>query len=158
MRLRDYDAGERPFFYPGALSLLAGARNQQREGYRMKRYLRLIAGVWVMGMAACGTGRTPDPPSAPAAEEEPRFEPRIGLGQPAPAPQVLLRPKASSRPAAQPPLFVIDGVAQEHAPPDSLHAEIVEISIVRGPAAVEQYGSRAANGAIVITTRREREP
>jgi hypothetical protein len=63
------------------------------------------------------------------------------------------------QPPGPPPLFVLDGVPMS---PDALLAaelnptEIVSIYIVKGPAAVQAYGDRGRNGALLITTKRVR--
>ena len=58
--------------------------------------------------------------------------------------------------AAQEPFYVIDGVPNvsiETIPPD----DIVSIDILRDASATAIYGARAANGVILVTTRRGKE-
>lgn len=122
----------------------------------MERISRLIAGFALLGTAACGT----DGPLAPQLSPEP------GGSQPATQADVTPAPDAAaSRPPtvtircggpipAQgvPPLYVVDGreiASIEELDPGTIDA----IEVIRGAAAVERYGSRAAIGAVLITTR-----
>ena len=53
------------------------------------------------------------------------------------------------------PLYVIDGVVSDKFAFDGLAAQEVEnISILKDGAAASQYGSRAANGVVLVTTKR----
>jgi TonB-linked SusC/RagA family outer membrane protein len=53
------------------------------------------------------------------------------------------------------PLYVIDGVVSDKFAFDGLASEEVEsVSILKDGAAASQYGSRAANGVILVTTKR----
>jgi TonB-linked SusC/RagA family outer membrane protein len=55
------------------------------------------------------------------------------------------------------PLYVIDGVVRDKFAFDGLSAEEVEnVSILKDGAAASLYGSRAANGVVLVTTRRGR--
>ena len=58
-------------------------------------------------------------------------------------------PSAGTGPA---PLIIVDGIPRDH---NNVHpSEIASITVLRSAAAVVLYGSRAINGAIVITTKR----
>lgn len=117
----------------------------------MRRYPRLLACLPLLAGTACASAARP--PADPAPEPQPRFEPRIGLSSP---PIILSQPPGSVRTSSrnQEPLYVVDGVVQEHPPAQELHDEIVCIRVLKGEEAVAEYGSRAANGVILITTKR----
>ncbi len=69
---------------------------------------------------------------------------------------VLRGPSTLREGAAQEPFYVIDGVPNasiETIPPD----DIVSIDILRDASATAIYGARAANGVILVTTRRGKE-
>ena len=69
---------------------------------------------------------------------------------------VLRGPSTLRTGAAQEPFYVIDGVPNasiETIPPD----DIVSIDILRDASATAIYGARAANGVILVTTRRGKE-
>lgn len=70
-------------------------------------------------------------------------------GQPGEAPRVRIRGTGSITAGAE-PLYVVDGVIGGTANP----ADIESITVLKDAAATGLYGSRAANGVIVITTRR----
>lgn len=54
----------------------------------------------------------------------------------------------------QAPLFIVDGVVMgEDAAKEIASMEIGSIEVIRGPAAVDTYGERAAHGVVVIRTR-----
>lgn len=60
----------------------------------------------------------------------------------------------SSLSVANTPLYVVDGVVVENgASVDP--ANIADMSVLKGEAATAIYGARAANGVIVITTKRK---
>ncbi|HKO14625.1 MAG TPA: TonB-dependent receptor plug domain-containing protein [Gemmatimonadaceae bacterium] len=60
------------------------------------------------------------------------------------------------------PLYVIDGVPIEPGPNGSLSgispADIESIKVLKDPASLTLYGSRGANGVIVIKTKRAGQP
>ena len=60
------------------------------------------------------------------------------------------------------PLYVIDGVPIEPGPGGALHGinphDIETIQILTDPASISMYGSRGANGVIVITTKQPPPP
>jgi TonB-dependent SusC/RagA subfamily outer membrane receptor len=54
------------------------------------------------------------------------------------------------------PLTIVDGVIRIAADPPDISAEEIEtMEVVRGAAAAALYGARAANGAIIITTKKK---
>ncbi len=76
-------------------------------------------------------------------------------GRPGAMPGVLLagvRSPASSG-TSQPPLYVVDGVTVYAGMPAIDALEIVRADVVTGISAAPRYGARAANGAILLTTR-----
>ncbi|WP_276496638.1 SusC/RagA family TonB-linked outer membrane protein [Pontibacter litorisediminis] len=72
-----------------------------------------------------------------------------GSGQPGEAPRVRIRGTGSISASAD-PLYVVDGVIGGTANP----TDIESITVLKDAAATGLYGSRAANGVIVITTKR----
>lgn len=70
-------------------------------------------------------------------------------GQPGEAPKVRIRGTGSISAGAD-PLYVVDGVIGGTANP----TDIESITVLKDAAATGLYGSRAANGVIVITTKR----
>lgn len=130
----------------------------------MRRATHLLVGLSVLGTAACVpnsvTGSRPAPPapetaaqSAPDAGAAAEAAPKKPLDQAT----ILLRgPKSLHPPRANEPLYVIDGVVITGT--DGLNRlrarDIESIEVLRGARAAAIYGSRAANGAILITTRR----
>lgn len=60
--------------------------------------------------------------------------------------------------ASSQPLYVVDGLVVEVTPGRGLDwltvSEIARIDVLRNPAETAMYGSRGANGVIVITTKR----
>lgn len=79
-----------------------------------------------------------------------------GSGRPGAAPSVLLRgaTSISASGRSQEPLYIVDGVILGSSVVDVDALDIDNIEIVKGAAASSLYGSRAANGVVVITTRR----
>jgi TonB-linked SusC/RagA family outer membrane protein len=76
-------------------------------------------------------------------------------GDPNQQPTVLLRGPSTLRTGAQTPFYVIDGVPG--ASIDLLApADIESIDVLKDASATSIYGSRAANGVIIVTTRRSR--
>jgi hypothetical protein len=70
--------------------------------------------------------------------------------------RIILRP--TNRDASgRKPLWVVDGVPLTHAEMKALEldpAQIIELYVIKPPAAVQSYGDRARDGAVLITTRR----
>jgi TonB-linked SusC/RagA family outer membrane protein len=76
-------------------------------------------------------------------------------GDPNSQPTVLLRGPSTLRTGAQTPFYVIDGVPG--ASIDLLApADIESIDVLKDASATAIYGSRAANGVIIVTTRRSK--
>jgi len=77
-----------------------------------------------------------------------------GSGQPGAAPSLRLRGRSSIY-GNQEALWVVDGVIFHESP--NLNPNDVEtISILKDAAATSQYGSRGANGVVIVTTKRGR--
>ncbi len=76
-------------------------------------------------------------------------------GQPgAPASNITIRGKGSVLASTQ-PLFIVDGIQVTGADFQSINpADIETYNILKDAIATSQYGSRGANGVIVVTTRR----
>jgi TonB-dependent SusC/RagA subfamily outer membrane receptor len=75
--------------------------------------------------------------------------------------QIRIRGQRSIRgnPADDDPLIVIDGVPASTGPAalaDLAPQDIARIDVLKDAGATSQYGSRGANGVIVITTKRAR--
>jgi len=74
-------------------------------------------------------------------------------GNPNDKPSVILRGPSSFREGAQTPFYVIDGIpgaSIDLVAPD----DIISMDVLKDASATAIYGSRAANGVIMITTRR----
>jgi hypothetical protein len=75
----------------------------------------------------------------------------------------LASPSLAASPTTPTPqvplLFVVDGVRyqQDHVP-QLTRGEIFAVRVIRGRAALEQYGPDASYGVVVITTRRAVAP
>ena len=76
-----------------------------------------------------------------------------GSGQPGSTGDILLR-GATSISGGQSALIVIDGVISGTALDDLAGLDIASVELVKGAAGASLYGSRAANGVIVIRTKR----
>jgi TonB-linked SusC/RagA family outer membrane protein len=79
-----------------------------------------------------------------------------GSGRPGSAPTILLRAPTSINASGrnQDPLYIVDGVILSSSVVDIDALDIESIEVVKGASAASLYGSRAAAGAIQITTRR----
>ncbi len=73
-------------------------------------------------------------------------------GAPGSVPQILIR-GASSLNGSVVPLWVVDGVIQ-HGVPIINPADVENISILKDASATSLYGSRGANGVVIVTTKR----
>jgi TonB-dependent SusC/RagA subfamily outer membrane receptor len=72
-----------------------------------------------------------------------------------PGARLIVRSPVSMDSGAEPsPLYVVDGVIMSGSIVDLDAMDIGSIEVVKGAAAAGLYGSRAANGVVVITTRR----
>jgi hypothetical protein len=72
--------------------------------------------------------------------------------------RIRCRPAGRPFPAGSEPLYVIDGVplSQDEMVAAGIDpTRIADIRVMKAPAAVETYGLRGKNGALLITTRRE---
>ncbi|QNL50182.1 SusC/RagA family TonB-linked outer membrane protein [Olivibacter sp. SDN3] len=77
-------------------------------------------------------------------------------GNPNARPAVILRGPSTLRAGAQEPFYVIDGVpgaSIDLVAPD----DIISIDVLKDAASTAIYGSRAANGVIMVTTRKAKE-
>jgi len=78
-----------------------------------------------------------------------------GTGQPGQLPTIRIRGVSSIR-SSRDPIWVVDGVIQHDTP--RLNPQDVEsISVLKDASSAALYGSRGANGVIVVTTRRAKE-
>ena len=78
-----------------------------------------------------------------------------GSGQPGSAPRVQIRGISSISGAFAQPLYIVDGVPYNSNDFQSLNANDFEsVTILKDAEAVALYGSRGANGVLVITTQR----
>ena len=79
----------------------------------------------------------------------------LAQASPAPGAAVFLYGRnATSMGAGAAPLMILDGVIVASGDPGITPDRIDHIEIIKGAAAVELYGSRAANGIIRITTKK----
>ncbi len=76
-----------------------------------------------------------------------------GGGQPGSTGDIMLR-GATSISGGQAPLIVVDGVITGNAMNDLASLDIESMEVIKGAAGASLYGSRAANGVIVIRTKR----
>jgi len=70
--------------------------------------------------------------------------------------RIMIR-EGSPIPSAHPPLFVVDGIPLAQGGLEAAGVnptDIMQIDVLKGPAAVRIYGPSARNGAVVIRTRR----
>ncbi|UBM58386.1 TonB-dependent receptor [Marinilongibacter aquaticus] len=74
-----------------------------------------------------------------------------GSGQPGSTPVIRIRGKSSLNSSVD-PLWVVDGMIM-HGTPNLNPNEIESISVLKDAAATSLYGSRAANGVVVVTTK-----
>lgn len=76
-------------------------------------------------------------------------------GQPGAVPNVRIRGIGTF--GAQQPLYVIDGVLLENPPRDFNPNDVESMQVLKDASAAAIYGSRGANGVIIITTRQGRK-
>ncbi|AZQ65434.1 TonB-dependent receptor [Flammeovirga pectinis] len=76
-------------------------------------------------------------------------------GQPGATTEIRIRGKASMN-ASIDPLWVVDGVIM-HGVPEINPADIETISILKDASATSLYGSRGANGVVMVTTKRAKD-
>ncbi|RIH67085.1 TonB-dependent receptor [Mariniphaga sediminis] len=76
--------------------------------------------------------------------------------KPGDAPSIRIRGNRSIN-ASNSPLYVVDGIAFEGDLRDINSSDIVSIDILKDASATAIYGSRGANGVVLVTTRRGKE-
>ncbi|MEX6686601.1 SusC/RagA family TonB-linked outer membrane protein [Danxiaibacter flavus] len=79
-----------------------------------------------------------------------------GTGQPGEAPSIRIRGFGSVN-ASNAPLYVVDGVPYMEGLQNLNSDDIESISVLKDAASTAMYGSKAANGVIIITTKRGRK-
>jgi len=145
----------------------------------MRRVLWLITAM--CGLGACAS-RARSSPTASHAREAPHAPvvPAIDSGQHVTVlPDGRLRIRGQTGPTTGNPVFVIDGVVYEPSSvagdrivyqsplngrgersplPNVAPDDIEEIEVLKGATAIERFGPRARDGAIVIRTRRPPAP
>jgi TonB-linked SusC/RagA family outer membrane protein len=77
---------------------------------------------------------------------------RSGSGRPGETAAIQIRGKGSIH-TTNNPLWVVDGVPVGHSEPDLNPADVESITILKDASATALYGSRAANGVILVQTR-----
>ncbi|HMR56018.1 MAG TPA: SusC/RagA family TonB-linked outer membrane protein [Cyclobacteriaceae bacterium] len=79
-----------------------------------------------------------------------------GTGQPAVAPDVRIRGFGSIN-ASNSPLYVVDGVPYNESIANLNPADIESMTILKDAASTSLYGARAANGVVMITTKKGKD-
>ena len=74
-------------------------------------------------------------------------------GQPGSSPSIVIRGVGTLNGSTD-PLYVVDGVQYEGSIANLNTADIASMTILKDAASTSLYGSRAANGAVIITTKR----
>jgi len=81
------------------------------------------------------------------------FNIATGSGQPGEIDQVIIRGIGSITNNSD-PLFIIDGVPHSSESFRKINAsDIMDISVLKGTEAINQYGNRGSNGVVIITTK-----
>lgn len=112
----------------------------------MRRCPCLLVCLSLLATAACTLDSVAGPQPVPA--------PSVQVKAPLSQADVLLRGPKEIRVSPGPePLYVVDGVVQAQMPGHLMAADITHIRLIRGDPAVARFGSRAAPGAVIITTR-----
>ncbi len=75
-------------------------------------------------------------------------------GQPGNSPSIIIRGFGTVNGGTSQPLYIIDGVAFGGNPSDLNANDIESISVLKDAASCALYGNRAANGVVLITTKR----
>ncbi len=127
----------------------------------MRPYLRLLLCLPLLATAACAADAIAGPQPATAPEPEPaaRAESEAVATEVAatgafPLTITFRCARTIRAPSAdREPLYVIDGVVSATKPVSLDRLEIDSIEVLKGAEAAAIYGSRAANGVIIITTR-----
>ncbi len=81
---------------------------------------------------------------------------KSGSGDPSSGSSIKLRGVSSIRGSSS-PMIIVDGVIVNTSLADISAADIKSVEIVKGAAAASLYGSKAANGVIVVTTKRGKD-
>ena len=89
-----------------------------------------------------------------AAEARLRMDGRVETGAAGEPVEFRVERMAVEAATQQSPLYIVDGVIVSHTRIDLDALDIESIEIIKGAAAAQLYGSRAANGIINITTKR----
>jgi TonB-linked SusC/RagA family outer membrane protein len=79
-----------------------------------------------------------------------------GIGQPGAAPDVRIRGFGSIN-ASNAPLYVVDGVPYNESIANLNPSDIESMTILKDAASTSLYGARAANGVIMITTKKGKD-
>ena len=87
----------------------------------------------------------------------PGVQVRSSFGEPGAAPTIRVRGFSSMLTGANDPLIVLDGVTFSGSLSNINPDDIESISVLKDAASAALFGSRAANGVILITTRRGRQ-
>lgn len=89
--------------------------------------------------------------------QAPGLNVKTGSGQPGRPSDIVIRGKGSINGSTD-PLYIVDGVQLEAKDFESVNpADFETVNILKDGASTSLYGSRGANGVIVITTRKGRE-
>lgn len=80
---------------------------------------------------------------------------QVSSGQPGANPQVFIRGGSSTSPESDAPLFIVDGIVSQgfRNISDMNPADIESVEVLKDAASTAIYGSRAANGIILIKTK-----
>ncbi|HYR06462.1 MAG TPA: hypothetical protein VEQ60_01760 [Longimicrobium sp.] len=105
----------------------------------MRRCHRTLAGLSLLATTACAADSVVGPGLTPAPEA------KTERG-------IILR-ESSTVAVPNEPLYIVDGVVQGRLPGHLMAADITHIRVMQGAPAVARFGSRAAPGAVIITTR-----
>lgn len=160
-------------YQPGVVPIRITA-GTQTQNFSLKQDVNRLNEVVVTGVVGEGTERAKVPFAVGRVTAEempvPALNPvqqlagkvagvRIGMtgGRPGAAPEILLRAPTSinAQGRSQSPLFVVDGVVLNVGSINDLGSlDIESVEVVKGAAGASIYGATAANGVIVIKTKR----
>lgn len=128
----------------------------------MRGITRLLAILPLLATTACAADAIAGPEVVPepvaqteAVEQVSQASAGAAADAPAPAsaPPYMMRCIRSISPPAEEPLYIVDGAVWTGPAPDFLPADVEAIEVLKGAAAASLYGTRAADGVIIITTR-----
>jgi TonB-dependent starch-binding outer membrane protein SusC len=127
----------------------------------MRPCLRLLLCLPLLATTACAADAIagPQPAAAPEPESAVRLEAEavatemVATGAFPPVTTFRCARTIRATSADREPLYVIDGVVSTPAPASLDRLDIDSIEVLKGAEAAAIYGSRAANGVIIITTR-----